>query len=90
MTNRTITDIKGNIHTIDLEHTTVSEFKHKYPHWGWWVLWVLIFYPALVVLFFMRQKVAVVHSNGYETLVTEATGVSLLNEIDTLKNSKKE
>ena len=25
MTNRTITDIKGNIHTIDLEHTSQKE-----------------------------------------------------------------
>lgn len=88
--NRTITDIKGNIHNIDLTKTSVTSFNKKLPHWGWWVLWLLLCWPIMFVLFFMGKRVATVCCNGVSITVSEATGVNLMNEIDTLRNSKSD
>lgn len=44
---------KDTIETNDvLTYKCVSITQH-YPHWGWWVLWALLFYPALLAVFLM-------------------------------------
>ncbi len=87
--NRTITDIKGNVHNIDITKTMVTGFHTKFPHWGWWLLWLLLFWPILFILFFKTKRVATVCCNGISITVSEATGVSLMNDIDTLRNKKE-
>lgn len=34
---------------LSVPHYEMGSY-HKFPHWGWWVLWLLLFWPMLLVL----------------------------------------
>jgi hypothetical protein len=36
----------------------------KYPHWGWWVLCLLVMWPAVFVLAFMGKECYSVNVDG--------------------------
>lgn len=44
---------KDTIDTDDVLTYKCCSIAQHYPHWGWWVLWALIFYPALLAVFLM-------------------------------------
>lgn len=53
MTMYTLETLNGAIH-IDLneDYEVLGEFK-KYPHWGWWLFSLLVFWPILFLLSFV-------------------------------------
>lgn len=62
--------IRGSIETVELSNNP--------PHWGWWILWLLLFWPALFILFFMCFRPAYVicfyhKENSYQVKVDSDT-----------------
>lgn len=52
-----VKDIKGN--DIDISKIRNIEYlgsDYIYPHWGWWLFWLIFLWPVMFVLFFMRDK----------------------------------
>ena len=55
------------------------------PHWGWWILWLILFYPALLVLVamcFRKKYVVEVSKNGVGyTIELDKANFHLLKDV---------
>lgn len=79
----TVVDIKGKVYSLDLEDVTIGDSYNKYIHWGWALLILLLFWPALIIFLFVKKKVFPVYRRGCkEILVDEGTGLRIMAEID--------
>lgn len=71
---------KGETLTVDIEKVALAGVKIKAPHWFWWVLLTLVFFPLLIILVFMIKSAGVVYHNNlrYEL---EAESYKMLEHI---------
>jgi hypothetical protein len=47
----------------DSSITVLRKFT-SYPHWGWWVLWLLVAWPVIIALAFMGKETYIVSVDG--------------------------
>ncbi len=82
-----VKDLDDNSFELDSsQKVSMIESANHYPYWGWWVLWLILFYPACIVLIIMglsRKKYSIVFSTPSGTRiniwVNEATFARVVN-----------
>ncbi|QDP59519.1 MAG: hypothetical protein GOVbin4162_93 [Prokaryotic dsDNA virus sp.] len=85
-----IKDLDDNSYEVDLsQQVAMIESSNHYPHWVYWGLWVILFYPACIILLIMglnRKKYSIVFTTPsgtrLNTWVNEATFARIVNSTE--------
>jgi len=71
--NKIIRDVKGVeiVITQGSKVEYVQEYK-KYAHWIVWLLALLLFFPAILLLLFVYEKFVIIKVDGVQYRVTQS------------------
>lgn len=65
---------------------TVIKKDSKYPHWGWWVVWALVFWPVVIALVFMGKEFYRVNLDGVDLEFDTINYALLMQVVSSVKS----